>query len=81
LPAERVYTPLNRHPLYRPATKRTTALSDEYRAAIDPSRFQLPECERANAEVVSFHHRLLLGDDRDMADVVSAFHKVWQHLG
>ena len=79
-PAERVYRPLNDHPLYRPATKRTTALSDSYRAAIDPARFRLPECERAHAEVVSFHHRLLLGDDRDMVDVINAFHKVWDHL-
>jgi dTDP-4-amino-4,6-dideoxygalactose transaminase len=80
-PAERVYRPLNDHPLYRPATKRTTALSDAYRAAIDPARFRLPECERAHAEVISFHHRLLLGDDRDMDDVIRAFQKVWAHLG
>jgi L-glutamine:2-deoxy-scyllo-inosose/3-amino-2,3-dideoxy-scyllo-inosose aminotransferase len=80
-PAERVYRPLNDHPLYRPETKRTTALSESYRAAIDPARFHLPECERAHAEVVSFHHRLLLGDDSDMDDVIRAFHKVWEHLG
>lgn len=80
-PAERVYRPLSDHPLYRPATKRSTALSDSYRAAIDPTRFPLPECERARAEVISFHHRLLLGDDRDMDDVIRAFHKVWDHLG
>ena len=80
-PAERVYRPLNDHPLYRPETKRTTALSESYRAAIDPARFHLPECERAHTEVVTFHHRLLLGDDRDMDDVIRAFHKVWDHLG
>jgi L-glutamine:2-deoxy-scyllo-inosose/3-amino-2,3-dideoxy-scyllo-inosose aminotransferase len=80
-PAERVYRPLNDHPLYQPATKRTTALSDSYRAAIDPARFRLPECERAHAEVISFHHRLLLGGDGDMDDVIRAFHKVWDHLG
>jgi dTDP-4-amino-4,6-dideoxygalactose transaminase len=79
-PAERIYRPLNDHPLYRPATRRTTALSAAYRAAVDPARFRLPECERAHDEVVSFHHRLLLGDDRDMDDVVGAFHKVWDHL-
>jgi hypothetical protein len=28
----------------------------------------------------SFHHRLLLGDDRDMDDVIGAFQKVWEHL-
>ncbi len=79
-PVERVYRPLNDHPLYRPATKRTTALSDAYHAAVDPARFRLPECERAHAEVISFHHRLLLGDDRDMDDVIDAFAKVWDHL-
>jgi dTDP-4-amino-4,6-dideoxygalactose transaminase len=79
-PAERVYRPLNDHPLYRPATRRSTALSDAYRTAIDPARFRLPECERAHAEVVSFHHRLLLGGERDMDDVIRAFHKVWEHL-
>src|SRR5262249_60157630 len=79
-PAERVSRPRNDHPLYRPATKRTTALSDSYRAAIDPARFHLPECERAHAEVVSFHHRLLLGDERDMDDVIRAFRKAWEHL-
>ena len=80
-PAERVYRPLNDHPLYRPATARTATLSDSYRAVVDPARFSLPECERAHAEVVSLHHRLLLGDERDMDDVIRAFRKVWDHLG
>jgi len=73
-PVERVYRPLNDHPLYRPVSGRTTTRS----AAADPALFQLPECERAHAEVLSFHHRLLLGDDRDMDDVIRAFHKVWR---
>jgi dTDP-4-amino-4,6-dideoxygalactose transaminase len=80
-PAERVYRPLNDHPLYRPATTRVAALSESYRTAVDPGRFSLPECDRAHAEVISFHHRLLLGDDADMDDVIRAFHKVWEHLG
>jgi len=79
-PAERIYRPLNDHPLYRPSTRRSSALSAAYRAAVDPTRFRLPECDRAHDEVVSFHHRLLLGDDRDMDDVIGAFHKVWDHL-
>ena len=79
-PAERIYRPLNHHPLYRPATRRGTDLSVAYRAAVDPARFHLPECERAHDEVLSFHHRLLLGDDRDMDDVIGAFRKVWDHL-
>jgi len=79
-PAERIYRPLSHHPLYRPATRRGTALSTAYRTAIDPARFHLPECERAHDEVISFHHRLLLGDDRDMDDIIAAFRKVWDHL-
>jgi L-glutamine:2-deoxy-scyllo-inosose/3-amino-2,3-dideoxy-scyllo-inosose aminotransferase len=79
-PTERIYRPLSHHPLYRPATRRGTALSDAYRTAIDPARFHLPECEHAHDQVISFHHRLLLGDDRDMDDVIGAFRKVWEHL-
>src|SRR5262249_30817342 len=79
-PTERIYRPLSRHPLYRPATRRGTALSAAYRTAIDPAHFQLPECKHAYDQVISFHHRLLLGDDRDMDDVIGAFRKVWEHL-
>ena len=32
------------------------------------------------AEVVSFHHRLLLDDDDEIGDVIRAFHEVWDHL-
>lgn len=79
-PVERVYRPLNDHPLYRPATRRSIAASATERAAVDPARFSLPECARAHAEVVSFHHRLLLGDDGDIDDVIRAFRKVWDRL-
>jgi hypothetical protein len=30
--------------------------------------------------VVSFHHRLPLGDDDEIGDVIRAFHKVWNRL-
>ena len=78
-PGECVYRPLNDHPLYRPATRRSLT-SAGARAAVDPARFSLPECARAQAEVVSFDHRLLLGDDDEIGDVIRAFHKVWDHL-
>lgn len=78
---ERVYRPLNDHPLYRPTGAPSTSFSPSYRTAIDPKRFALPECERAYAECIALHHRLLLGDERDVADVVEAFHKVWEHPG
>jgi len=80
-PVERIYRPLDDHPLYRPTGAPSTSFSPSYRTAIDPKRFALPECERAYAECIAFHHSLLLGDDRDVADVVAAFHKVWEQPG
>ncbi|MGI9591259.1 MAG: DegT/DnrJ/EryC1/StrS family aminotransferase, partial [Myxococcota bacterium] len=76
-PVERIYRPLDDHPLYRPTQAASTGFSPSYRNAIDPKRFALPECERAYAECIAFHHRLLLGDERDIDDVVAAFHKIW----
>lgn len=78
LPVERVYRPLNDHPLYRPTGAASTSFSPSYRTAIDPKRFALPECERAYAECIAFHHRVLLGDEHDVRDVVEAFQKVWE---
>lgn len=78
-PVERVYRPLHDHPLYRPSGRPSTLSSPFYRAAIDPKRFSLPESERAYAECIAFHHSLLLGEEGDMADVVHAFHKIWEH--
>jgi dTDP-4-amino-4,6-dideoxygalactose transaminase len=75
-PVERVYRPLNDHPLLRPAGRRATALP----YAVDLTRFRLPECDRAYVEVLSLHHRLLLGDDHDMDDVVQSFEKIWDHI-
>src|SRR5262245_15806260 len=76
---ECVYRPLNDHPSYPPAMRRSLT-SAAARAAVDPPRFSLPECARAHAEVVSFHHRLLLGDDDEIGDVIRAFGNVWDHL-
>ncbi len=76
-PVERIYRPLNDHVLYRPTEALGDRLSPRQREELDPRRFVLPECDRAYAECIALHHRLLLGDEADMADVVAAFEKVW----
>jgi hypothetical protein len=76
---ECVYRPLNDHPLSRPATWRSLT-SAAAQAAVDPARLSLPECARAHAEGVSFHHRLLFGDDDGIGHVIHVFHKVWNRL-
>jgi L-glutamine:scyllo-inosose aminotransferase/L-glutamine:2-deoxy-scyllo-inosose/3-amino-2,3-dideoxy-scyllo-inosose aminotransferase len=78
-PGECVYRPLNDHPLYQPPTRRSLTSAAARRPSIRRA-FSLPECARAQAEVVSFDHRLLLGDDDEIGDVIRAFHKVWDHL-
>ncbi len=39
--------PLNNSPLYQPHTKRRHHINDDYWAAIDPKRFDLPVCWKA----------------------------------
>ncbi|MFA1538195.1 DegT/DnrJ/EryC1/StrS family aminotransferase [Actinomadura monticuli] len=75
-PVSRCYPPLNRNPLYQPLGKRRYLLSDEHRDRIDPSRFELPNAERASAEVLTFHHSLLLARPADVDVVAEAFAKV-----
>ena len=63
----RPYIPLTDSPLYRPFSKKTHKLSDEYCRAIDPSRFHTPEADKAYyKECVNFIHYVLLGPESDM---------------
>jgi L-glutamine:2-deoxy-scyllo-inosose/3-amino-2,3-dideoxy-scyllo-inosose aminotransferase len=75
-PVNRCYPPLNRNPLYQPLSKRRYLLSDEHRNRIDPSRYELPRAERASAEVLTFHHSLLLAQPDEIDVVAEAFSKV-----
>jgi L-glutamine:2-deoxy-scyllo-inosose/3-amino-2,3-dideoxy-scyllo-inosose aminotransferase len=60
-----VYDPLGggepgyRSPVYNPQTLRRYKLSDGHWAAIDPARWPLPECHRANRQGVSILHPFL----------------------
>jgi hypothetical protein len=67
------YPPLNRHPLYRPLTKRAYAVAHEQAEHIDPSGVSLPHAEAAHRSSILFHHSVLLGTRLQMDAIVGAF--------
>jgi L-glutamine:2-deoxy-scyllo-inosose/3-amino-2,3-dideoxy-scyllo-inosose aminotransferase len=73
------YEPLNKCSLYQPHTKPSKhKLNDEYWAAIDPKRFDLPVCDRVYfEESVCIHHKILLGTKADMDLIASAIQKIY----
>ena len=80
LRVETTYEPLNDCALYQPHTKRRHRLNEEYWRAIDPSRFELPVCQKAFAdEAVVIGHPFLLGDRADMDEVAKAVEKIYDN--
>ncbi len=75
------YTPLNNCSLYKPLTKPSRhKLNDEYWAAIDPSRFELPVCDKIHFEgSACIHHKILMGTKADMELVAAAIQKVYDN--
>jgi L-glutamine:2-deoxy-scyllo-inosose/3-amino-2,3-dideoxy-scyllo-inosose aminotransferase len=75
------YEPLNHCSLYMPLTKPWRyGLNDQHWKDIDPSRFELPVCERVHsAESVCIHHKVLLGSKADMDRVAEAIRKVYDN--
>ena len=73
------YIPLNKCSLYVPLTKPARhKLNDEYWAAIDPARFELPVCDRIYfEESACIHHKILMGTKADMDLVAAAIRKVY----
>lgn len=71
-----IYRPTNRHPLYRPL------LSPRYRgdaaraAALDPSRFSLPNAEAARGRFITFPNWVLLAGEQGVEDILTALRKV-----
>jgi L-glutamine:2-deoxy-scyllo-inosose/3-amino-2,3-dideoxy-scyllo-inosose aminotransferase len=58
------YEPLNHSPFYQPLTKRRHQLSEEYCAALAPTRFHLPVAQAAwRHEAVVLPHPILLHTD------------------
>jgi L-glutamine:2-deoxy-scyllo-inosose/3-amino-2,3-dideoxy-scyllo-inosose aminotransferase len=75
------YIPLNKCSLYVPLTKPAShKLNDEYWTAIDPSRFDLPVCNRIHLEgSACIHHKILMGTKDDMDLIALAVRKVYDH--
>ena len=58
------YIPLPYSPLYRPLSKKTHRLSEEYIRAINPSKYSLPVCDKVYEETaVNFAHAVLMMDN------------------
>lgn len=75
------YEPLNKCSLYVPHTKPSRhKLNDEYWAAIDPTRFDLPVCDRVYfEESVCIHHKVLMGTTADMDMVAASIQKIYDN--
>jgi L-glutamine:2-deoxy-scyllo-inosose/3-amino-2,3-dideoxy-scyllo-inosose aminotransferase len=75
------YVPLNKCSLYVPLTKPARhKLSEDYWAAIDPSRFELPVCTRVHLEgSACIHHKILTGTKTDMELIASAIRKIYDY--
>jgi L-glutamine:2-deoxy-scyllo-inosose/3-amino-2,3-dideoxy-scyllo-inosose aminotransferase len=73
------YVPLNKCSLYMPHTKPARyKLNEEYWKAIDPSRFELPVCDKVHFEgSACVHHKILLGEKPDMELIANAIKKVY----
>ena len=81
-PIEPSYEPLNACSLYTPHTKpQRYKLSEEYWRQVDPSRFDLPVCQRIfSEESVCFHHTVLMGTKVDMDLMVKAIEKIYDNV-
>ena len=75
------YEPLNKCSLYVPHTKPARhKLNDEYWAAINPKRFDLPVCDRIHfEESVCVHHKVLMGTKADMEMIAAAIQKIYDN--
>jgi L-glutamine:2-deoxy-scyllo-inosose/3-amino-2,3-dideoxy-scyllo-inosose aminotransferase len=75
------YEPLNKCSLYVPLTKPSRhKINEQYWKDIDPSRFELPVCERIySEESVCLHHKVLMGGKQDMEMIAGAVKKIYDN--
>lgn len=71
-----VYLPTSRHPLYRPLLSPRYHDDAARAAALDPSRFALPNAEAARERFITFPNWVLLAEDPGVEDIVAALTKV-----
>ncbi|MBQ7565947.1 MAG: DegT/DnrJ/EryC1/StrS family aminotransferase, partial [Oscillospiraceae bacterium] len=75
------YAPLNNSSLYRPFSKKTHKLSDEYMRLIDPARFHMPVVERLyKEEYLGFDHPMFLDERGKMDRIVEIFKKLYANI-
>ena len=75
------YEPLNNTSLYRPLSKKTHKLSEDYAKAVNPAQYDLPMCDKAFKEAaVGFFHTTLLMDSAGNQRIIDAFAKVKENL-
>ncbi len=81
IPATASYEPLNNCSLYVPHTKPARhKLNDTYWSEIDPSRFDLPVCDKVYyEESVCIHHKVLMGTKADMDMVAASIQKIYDN--
>jgi len=76
------YVPLNNSDLYRPFSKKTHKLSDEYCKAIDPAQWSMPVIEKMyREEYMGLDHYELLGSKAELDKIVEIFKKLHANLG
>ena len=75
------YAPLNNSPLYRPFSKKTHKLSDDYMRLIDPARFHMPVVESLYKEIyLGFDHPMFLAKREELEKVVDLFKKLYANI-
>jgi L-glutamine:2-deoxy-scyllo-inosose/3-amino-2,3-dideoxy-scyllo-inosose aminotransferase len=75
------FMPLHHSKLYRPLSKKTHKLSEDYAKMINPNQFDLPMCDRAYEDVaVNFDHTVLLMDVENNRRIIDAFAKVKENI-
>lgn len=77
------YEPLHACSLYVPLTKPSRHnLGEQHWKEMDPTRFDLPVCDRIHhEESVCFHHKVLLGSKTDMDGIATAILKIYDNAG
>jgi len=74
------YVPLHRSILYRPLSKKTHLLSDEYIKAIDTAQYKLPASDKVYDELaVNFGQQSLLMDEIGNQMLLEILNKLWNN--
>lgn len=73
----RTYPPMNQNPLFRPRSKRRYTWTAKHLQ----SKITLQGAKSVHRNFITFHHSALLGERRDMDDIVFAFAKIQRDSG